>query len=123
MRVFLLVIVACVLAAPASAKAPPFWWWTTDQAETAVKKIKPRTIDGKRLPLVSADCSGYPRARAYQAATFRLFKCFLVFQKPDGRRTYDQIRSFWIRTSTSRRGRIACWLWSQDGGELAARCP
>ena len=118
---------AAALAAPA-ASAPGFWWWTNDQANLAVKKMNPRTIDGKRLPLVYIYCTGKGQVQgavnAYQdGARFRVFACGLMFQTPDGHRTYDQVRRLWIRTSTVRRGAVACWEWSAKGDELMFRCP
>lgn len=118
---------AAALAAPA-ASAPGFWWWTNDQANLAVKKMNPRTIDGQRLPLVQIGCRGKGQvqgaANAYQpGARSRVFACYLRFRKPDGLYTYDQVRSFWIRTSTVRRNAVACWEWSAKGDELMLRCP
>lgn len=108
--------------ATTTAAAPGFWWWTEGQALKNVAAANVRTIRGQRLPIVKSVsyCKGFGAATA---GRYRLFRCFLAFRKPDGLRTYEQVKGFWFRTSTKRRGAIACFVWSVRGEEIAGACP
>lgn len=135
--VLLLAAVAAGFAAPVSA-APGFWWWTPAQADQAVIRAKPPFVDGQRLPVYKANCVGQGRAvktgpdAQYKDSLisprspytfYRVFKCSPIVVLPSGKRTYSGTTSLWFRTSTKRRGVIACRVWSVNGEEIASRCP